>query len=427
MNTLGRHIVIELYGCDSELLTDVSFIEESMVKAAQDANATVINSTFHHFSPFGVSGAVVIQESHLAIHTWPEFEYAALDIFTCGEVVNPWTCYKALFAALKAKHGSALEMGRGQLDLLDRPTDPAYDDVQHQDASAVSPVYTRNIWYTERGDDIALSLRHTGQFFYRKHSDYQKVEVIDTFAYGKMLALDGRVMTTEKDEYVYHEMITHLAMLAHPDPKKVLVIGAGDGGVVRELVRHDGLEKITMVEIDDLVIEACRLHLPEIAKAFDHPKLELIVGDGIQYVDDAADGQFDIVIVDSTDPIGPASGLFSENFYRQVHRILNANGIMVVQSESPRFNVNVFQEIYQCFRRIFGGDNVHCCLIYVPTYPTGTWSLAFCSKSGLHPVKDTNIERRTRLVNEHQLRYFNAGVQEAAFQLPNYVIDLLSV
>jgi spermidine synthase len=420
MNKLGRHIVAEFYGCNAEILNDVVHIEQNMVRAAQESHATVINSTFHHFSPYGVSGVVVIQESHLAIHTWPEYQYAALDLFTCGEEVDPWVCYKYLLNSLQARHGSALEMGRGQIELLEK--------ISISSPAVKQPSYSgiaRNIWFTERNEEIALSLRHTGEVLYRRQSPYQKVEIYDTLAYGKMLTLDGKVMTTEKDEYVYHEMITHVPLFTHPCPQKVLVIGGGDGGCVRELLKHPELEEVVMVEIDELVIEASKIHLPNLASAFEHPKLKLLVEDGIQFVKNSPQDYFDVVIIDSTDPIGPAEGLFTYDFYKDVHRILSPDGIMAVQSESPRYNVEVFQEIYKCFDAIFGKEKVFCYLINVPTYPSGTWSVAFCSKGAAHPLQTFDEKRYHSFIKTYPLNYYNANIHKAAFMLPNYVLNLL--
>jgi spermidine synthase len=425
MNTLGRHILVELYDCTPSVLSDVIHIENAMVEAARVAQATVINSTFHHFSPFGVSGVVVIQESHLAIHTWPEYGYAAIDVFTCGDSVNPWDCYNYLLKALEAGNGSAMEMGRGQQELLNRQELQVKAHGHVQELGEVDPKMVRNVWFTERDHYVAMSLRHKGDILYRQQSDYQKVEVYDTYQYGKMLTLDGAVMTTEGDEYVYHEMITHLPMLLHPAPKRVLVIGGGDGGAVRELVKHPNLVEVVMVEIDQLVIDASKAHLPTIAASFDHPKLTLHVADGLQYVRQAPDQSFDIVIVDSTDPVGPGEGLFTEAFYRDVHRILSADGIMVTQSESPRFNTRVFQEIYQCYRGVFGSDNVHCYLIQVPTYPSGTWSLSLSSKGGLHPVRDFDAARAQAFCSQQDLQYYNPELHTACFALPNFVRKLL--
>ncbi|GAA4297116.1 polyamine aminopropyltransferase [Nibribacter koreensis] len=423
MDALGRHILVEFYNCSPELMNDVVHIENSMVEAAETAGATVINSTFHHFSPYGVSGVVVIQESHLAIHTWPEYGYAAVDLFTCGETVDPWVSYDFLQKAFKASHGSSMECRRGQQSLLQR-TDFTVEARDSGQQITPIPKITRDVWFTERDENIALSLKHTGNQLYKKQSPYQKVEVFETLAYGNMLTLDGMVMCTQKDEYVYHEMITHVPVLSHGNVKRALVIGGGDGGTVRELLRHENIEEVVLVEIDELVIEACKEHLPETASAFDHPKLKLLVADGIKYIQECANEAFDLIIVDSADPVGPGEGLFTAEFYQEVYRCLTANGIMITQSESPRFNTKVFVEIYDTYKGIFGQEKVHCYLAAIPTYPTGTWSFSFSSKGNAHP-KDVDMAKAAAFSREHNLRYYNEDIHHAAFALPNFVKDLL--
>lgn len=421
MHTLGRHILVEYHECNPELLNDVVFIEKSMVNAAKAAEATVINSTFHHFSPFGVSGVVVIQESHLAIHTWPEYGYAAVDIFTCGETVDPWISHNFLKEVFESGFASAMEMGRGQARQMQKLDFNWTENRESQPAFKSN----RDIWFTERGNDIALSLRHKGDRLFNGQSPFQKVEIYDTMAYGRMLTLDGMVMTSERDEYVYHEMITHIPMQVLKDAKRALVIGGGDGGAVRELLRYPQLEEVVMVEIDGMVIDASKEFLPEIAAEFDNPRLSLHVADGIQYVKDSADGSFDLVIVDSTDPVGPAEGLFSPEFYGNVHRILSAQGVMITQSESPRFNAKVFQEIFACYREIFGQDKVHCYFAAIPTYPTGTWSFSFSSKGELHPLEGFDAVAAEAFSEQHGLQYYNADIHRAAFALPGYVRNML--
>ncbi|MBA9078003.1 polyamine aminopropyltransferase [Rufibacter quisquiliarum] len=424
MDALGRHILVEFYNCSPELMNDVVHIENSMVEAAETAGATVINSTFHHFSPYGVSGVVVIQESHLAIHTWPEYGYAAVDLFTCGETVDPWVSYNFLKEAFKASHGSSMECRRGQQSLLKR-TDFTVESRDTGQVVAPIPTITRDVWFTERDENIALSLKHSGNQLYKKQSPYQKVEVFETLAYGNMLTLDGMVMCTQKDEYVYHEMITHVPVFSHGNVKKALVIGGGDGGTVRELLRHEAIEEVVLVEIDELVIEACKLHLPETASAFNHPRLNLLVADGIQYIQDCPDAAFDLIIVDSADPVGPGEGLFTAAFYAEVYRCLTSNGIMITQSESPRFNTKVFVEIYDTYKSIFGAEKVHCYLAAIPTYPTGTWSFSFCSKGEVQP-KNFDQTAAAAFSRSQGLRYYNEDIHTAAFALPNFVKDLLS-
>ena len=425
MAALGRHIIVELYDCTPNLLNDVVHIEKSMEVAATKAGATIINSTFHHFSPYGVSGVVVIQESHLAIHTWPEYGYASVDLFTCGDTVDPWVSYKVLKERLEAAHGSALELQRGEMVLLSQQPLDVQSLRDEKSANDGTPIRTRDIWFTERDDQIALSLKHDAKL-YDHQSAFQKVEIYQTQAYGNMLTLDGMVMTTEKDEYVYHEMITHVPTLTHPKPKRALVIGGGDGGTVRELLKHDCFDEVVMVEIDQKVIDASREFLPNIASALDHPKLNLIVDDGIKYVNETPDDAFDIVIVDSTDPVGPAEGLFTVEFYKEVYRILSSDGVMVTQSESPRFNQKVFQEIYEVYKSIFGDDQVHCYLAYIPTYPTGMWSFSYSSKGQAHPLKELDKERVEKFTDANSLQYYNAGIHESAFALPNFVSNMIN-
>jgi len=425
MESLGRHILVEYFDCSSEVLNDVILIEKAMIKASEAAGATIINSTFHHFSPFGVSGVVVIEESHLAVHTWPEYQYAALDIFTCGETVDPWISYELLKDAFKAKSGSSLEMLRGSLSLLEKSDFDLKVQRTEIDKKIARPKVSRDIWFTERNDNIATSFRHIGDPLFRKKSSFQKVEIYDTYQYGKMLTCDGVAMCAEADEYAYHEMIVHVPMLTHPNPKNVLVIGGGDGGTVRELVKHDSLEKVTLVEIDEVVIEASKMHLPTLSSAFDHSKLDLHISDGIQYVKKSPDQSFDIVIVDSTDPVGPAKGLFTETFYRDVHRVLKPEGLMITQSESPRFTISVFQDIYQCYRKVFGKDSVHCYLAYIPIYPSGMWSFSYCIRGDIHPIKNLDQQRVKQFSAEHNLQYYSDQIHYAAFILPQFVKDLL--
>lgn len=423
-HALGNHILVEFMGCDPHVMNDVSSIERDMVGAAQKAGATVINSTFHHFSPYGVSGVVVIQESHLAIHTWPEYGYAAVDLFTCGEM-DAWISFDYLKEKFGAKQYSALEMKRGAIQLLER-NEFDISSMREKAGEWRNPeMYTRNVWFTDKDDSQALSLRFTGEIFYDVQSPFQRVRILESYKYGKMLTLDDMVMTTEKDEFHYHEMISHPALFTHGNAKNILVIGGGDGGTIREILRHEGVEKVTMVEIDGEVIEACKIHLPKIAAAFDNPKLDLKVADGIAFVKEAADEAYDIVIVDGSDPVGPAEGLFSVEFYKNCYRILKPGGILVAQGESPKFNEKAFSELNFTLRGIFGQDNAPVSLFFVPTYPTGMWSFQYGLKGAAQPKtisKDSEIEA---FADAKGLRYYNADVHKGSFATPNFVKALL--
>lgn len=426
MNSLGRHILVEFYGCSTEILNDVLVIETSMLNAAKESGANIITSQFHRFPPIGVSGFIVLQESHFAIHTWPEYRYAALDLFTCGFSVNPWIAYELLKQAFEADHGSALELNRGQLHLLETA------DIEFKDSEEVAayqytdPQEQRSVWFTDRNDNIALSLRHKGGWVFREKSPYQTVEILDTFEYGKMLVIDNMVMCSEKDEKAYHEMIIHVPMLTHPDPRHILVIGGGDGGSVREILRHPQVEQVTLVEIDQVVVKAAQEHLPSISSALDHPKLHLVIEDGIQYLAAAADQTYDLIVVDSSDPVGCAAALFTKDFYQQVYRALKSGGVMVAQSESPRFNQPKFVDLYQDLGHVFGPSQVHCYLAFVSTYPTGMWSFAYSSKGGPHPLTHFDPQSAAQFAQEQQLAYYNPGVHQAAFSLPTFVSEMIT-
>ncbi|MGB1248563.1 MAG: polyamine aminopropyltransferase, partial [Chitinophagales bacterium] len=262
------------------------------------------------------------------------------------------------------------------------------------------------------------------EILFKEKSPYQLVEVLDTYAYGKMLSIDKMVMTTDKDEYVYHEMIAHPAMLTHNAPKKVLVIGGGDGGTIREVLKHESVEQVVMVEIDGAVVEACKEHFPKIASQFDNPKLELIIGDGIEYVKNAAEKTFDVVIIDGSDPVGPAEGLFSKSFFQNVNRVLKDDGIMVAQSESPRFNENAFIDLFKVYDEVFGQQNVYPYTAYIPTYPSGMWAFAYCTKKSIN-IDRLQVGKIVQFCQNNELDYYNLGVHQGAFSLPNFVKKML--
>lgn len=422
MEALGKHILVEYYKCKKEKLDDVTLIEESMVQAARDAGATVISSTSHHFSPWGVSCVVVIQESHLSIHTWPEYGFASVDLYTCGDTVDPWVGFECLSRAFGAGSFSAVELKRGLRQLLPQPNDAGLDPNTKNDETPPTPKIKRNTWFQEldQGIGAGVSVKTVKRLF-QGLSDFQRVEIYQTEKWGNMLVLDGVVNTTEKDEFVYHEMISHVPLLSHPNPKKVLIIGGGDGGTVREVLRHNNLERVVMVEIDSMVIDACKKYLPGLSCALEDPKLELIVDDGIKYVLEAKDETFDLIIVDSTDPSGPGEVLFTDEFYQNCQRVLTSNGLLVCQAQSFSGSPQRFQEVYARYNRIFGQDKVWAYLYNTPTYPTGCWTFSFCSKGAVHPFRDLNEEKIVKFVGEQSLKYYNEEIHKGAFALPNYV------
>ena len=425
MNALGNHILVEFMRCEPDVMNDVSRIENDMVEAARKAGATVINSTFHHFSPYGVSGVVVIEESHLAIHTWPEYGYAAVDLFTCGEM-DAWISFDFLKDCFKSASYSAIEIKRGSKNLLTRNDFDISSMRQKADEWENPDMYTRNVWFTDKDENQAVSLRYTGEVLHDVQSPYQRVRILESPKYGKLLTLDDMFMTTENDEFHYHEMIAHPAIFAHGNVKKVLVIGGGDGGTVREVLRHPEVKEVTMVEIDGEVIKACKEHLPTIASAFDDERLNVIVGDGIEYVKNSESELYDMIIVDGSDPVGPAEGLFTVEFYTNCHKALNEKGILVAQGESPKFNENAFAELHQTIKGIFGDASAHVALFYVPTYPTGMWSFQFGLKDAEMRITDIYEPEVEEFVKKNNLQYYNADIHNASLALPNFVKSILN-
>jgi spermidine synthase len=426
MSALGKHILVEFLGCDPERLNDVTYIETNMLEAAEKSGATVINSTFHHFSPFGVSGVIVIQESHLAIHTWPEYQYAALDLFTCGDEVDPWISLEYLNSSLSATNYSALDLRRGSLNMLKRIDFDARDIREVAKNAEGKITMTRDVWFTDKDENQALSLRHSGEMLYDKSSEYQRVRVLDTYSYGKMLTIDNMIMCTERDESHYHEMISHPALFSHGDIKNVLIIGGGDGGTAREILKHNTVKSVKLVEIDENVVEASKEHLPSLSSSFSDSRMEVIIGDGIEFVNKQESGTYDLVVVDGSDPVGPAEGLFSADFYRNCHRILNEGGILVTQSESPYFNSKAFIELNAVLNSIFPREKVKVQLFSIPTYPSGIWSFNFACKGNCNILK-INEDYYNTFRHHESLNYYNKEIHEASFSLPNHVKKALNL
>jgi len=273
-----------------------------------------------------------------------------------------------------------------------------------------------DMWYTEKhSENVGITMKVTETLFSGK-SEFQQLDIVQTLEYGKMMLLDGLVMVTERDEFVYHDMIAHPALFTHPDPKKVLVIGGGDGGSIREIMKHPGVEQAILCEIDGLVIEKSIELLPSMACEIDgsNPRVKLHVDDGLAYIRDHQN-EFDIILVDSTDPIGPAVGLFEEDFYRLVHGALKEDGIMVAQSESPFYHADIQKAMYGNLRNVF--PIVEMYQAFIPTYPSGLWSFAFASKK-YHPVNDFDQQRAAN--RGFHTRYYNEQLHLGAFMLPTF-------
>ncbi|MEL6346994.1 MAG: polyamine aminopropyltransferase [Myxococcota bacterium] len=259
-----------------------------------------------------------------------------------------------------------------------------------------------------------------GKVLFDGQSPFQKVAIYETASHGRMLFSDGMVMMSERDEFVYHEMIAHVPLFVHPNPRQVLVIGGGDGGTAREVMRHPSVERCVMVEIDQLVIGACKAHIWVTAQAFYNNKMELHVEDRLTFVADAAADQFDVVIVDATEPVGPATSLFGEGFYRDLQRVLTADGIVVSPGASAFYHaeqqaglVSVLAKVFPV-RSLYNFTNL--------TSPGGLWSFTFAS-NGRHPLRDFDAERVAK--SGLSFQYYTPEIHRAAFALPQFQRDRL--
>lgn len=277
------------------------------------------------------------------------------------------------------------------------------------------------VWFTEdQTPDMRLSVR-VRRVLHRERTPFQEILVLDTVPLGRVLVLDDVIQTTEFEEFTYHEMMAHVPLFAHPDPQRVLVVGGGDGGVIREVLRHPTVREAHLAEIDERVIAAARQYLPSISAALDDPRCRIVVTDGIRHVAEHEDA-YDVIIVDSTDPVGPAVGLFSEDFYRSVHRALREDGIFVAQTESPFYNRDLLRGIQEALGRVFPRSGLY--LAVVPGYPGGMWSISYGSK-GPDPRRVPPGRWEQRGGPAFGTRYYTPAVHEAAFVLPPFVAELL--
>ena len=277
------------------------------------------------------------------------------------------------------------------------------------------------LWFSEpHTPDVKLSVRVDKQL-YSGQSEFQRIDVFQSPELGRFLVLDGFIMLTEKDEFIYHEMIVHVPMAVHPNVKKVLVIGAGDGGAVRELTAYPEIRHIDLVEIDEQVIRVCRESLPRTACRLDDERVHIHYEDGLKFVRSRED-EYDLIIVDSTDPFGPGEGLFTKEFYGNCYKALKEDGIMVNQHESPFYE----EDATACMRahkRIvesFPVSRVY--QAHIPTYPSGHWLFGFASRK-YHPLHDLDAERW--LKRGLNTKYYTPRLHEGAFCLPAYVEKLL--
>jgi spermidine synthase len=271
-------------------------------------------------------------------------------------------------------------------------------------------------WFEEINETGTLGMKFlTEKHLFSQKSDFQQVDIYETVSHGRLLAHDGLVMVTEKDEHIYHDMITHVPMFVHPNPKNILVIGGGDGGTAREVLRHKSVMSVDLVEIDPVVIEASRQWLPQTSCEFNNPKLNIYTVDGVEFVKTATK-KYDVVIVDSSDPIGPATPLFNVDFYKDIMALLNDDGIVVSQCESPHYHQAMQKTLLKILKQLF--PMVHLYTYTNLSYPGGFWAFSYASKT-LCPYKNFAPQRVT--ASQLEFKYYTAGLHLASFQLPAFM------
>jgi len=259
---------------------------------------------------------------------------------------------------------------------------------------------------------VAYKIKKT---LFSEKSLYQQIDVVDTEGFGRMLFNDHIAMLSERDEFIYHEMITHVPLFTHPNPREVLVIGGGDGGTVREILKHESVENVTLVEIDEMVVEVCKKFLPSVSSELSNPRCIVKIADGAKYVKET-DKKYDIVIIDSTDPIGPSKPLFNEGFYDDVRSLLKEDGICVSQAESPYYLADEFSSLVNIKKNVF--DQVFVYKYSNLTYPGGMWCFTFATST--HSPLSVNFDKRA-VLDKMSLRYYSKSVHESAFVLPLFL------
>lgn len=278
------------------------------------------------------------------------------------------------------------------------------------------------LWYTEKHtDNVHFSIKVDKQLF-SGQSHFQRIDVYDSKEFGRFLTLDGLMMVTEKDEFIYHDMIVHVPMATNLNVRDVLVIGAGDGGTVRELTRYNSIEKIDMVEIDKMVVDVSREYLRQTSCKLDDPRVKIYYEDGLKFVRTKQE-EYDLIIVDSTDPFGPGEGLFTKEFYGNCHKALKEDGILVNQHESPYYNTyaRAMRRAHKRIKELFPICRVY--QAHIPTYPSGHWLFGFASKK-YDPLADLNEEKWNDL--GIVTKYYNTEIHRGSFALPTYVKELLT-
>jgi len=396
----GLHLIGDLVGCrcDPQLLLDGAGMRERCVRLVAEVGLTTVEASFRQFDGGGFTGIVLLAESHLAIHTWPERQGLTLDVYVCNYSADNSDKAKKLFNAIVE---------------LFQPSETARHEIDRGEHLILEPLNDSTGFYIK-------ATRQVGEWQTR----FQKMQIFDTPHYGRIFRLDGFNMTSEREEFVYHENLIHPALTAHAAPKRVLVIGGGDGGSSEEALKHPSVESCTMVEIDAEVIEVAKEHFRAVHRGvFDNPKLRVIVDDGMKFVRDTHE-KFDLVALDLNDPMGPAEALYSTEFFQQLRHTLAAGGALALHIGAPVARPERVSELAQRLNSVF--RIVRPYTMYIPLYGA-QWAMAVCSDK-LDPKAFTadEIDRRIEARKLQDLKFYNGETHEGVFALPNFVRDLVN-
>lgn len=411
----GLHLTADLSGCTKNLplMTDVDNLRQTCLELVRASGLTVVGELFHAFPGMtegetgGITGTVLLAESHLALHTWPEQQAVTLDVYVCNFSTDnsskATTLLDSLIALFDPEDPNRQSLLRGEVGRA------------HSGADATMGHESLNV-------NSAYAYR-LGPLLHREQSPYQLIEVHESPQFGKLFRLDGDYMTSEGEEFFYHEALVHPAALSHGKVRNALILGGGDGGSAEELLKYPGIEHIVLAELDEAVIRVSREYFANIHKgSLDDPRVKIHIGDGVAYVRES-DERFDLVLLDLTDPDTPASALYTAEFFASVKRLLTPGGAMVLHTGSPVFSPQVVQTIYHHLKQHFAV--VAPFGLYIPLYGA-YWSLTVCSDT-LDPrtVSTLEVTQRLQTLKLGKLNYYNEDTHQGLFALPGYFKDLL--
>jgi len=420
----GLHLTGDLFdcGCVADLLTSLQTLSTLCRDATIQAGLTIVEEKYHVFpqwqgQPGGITGAVLLAESHLAIHTWPERRGVTLDVYVCNFTNDNSAMAERLFETLM---------------LAFRPQRRVINRIQRGDlasAVTVAPVASSEASREAQPAFIQDWLNPHAAYGFTANATleatdtrFQRLEVFDTPQFGRMLRLDGRFMTAEREEFVYHECMTHPALLAHPEPRRVLVLGGGDGGSTEEVLKHPSVQKVTIAELDDGVIEASRRWLASIHRgALDDRRVEIQVTDGYRYIEQSRE-QFDLIMLDLTDPDTPAFRLYSPEFLALCRARLARGGMLTMHIGSPVYQAETVRRNTAALRSVF--REVHPLAAFMPLYGS-LWCLAIAGVDATPVIDVATLERRFTERRIAGLQYYYPALTPALFTLPRYVRDLV--